>query len=806
MRDWNPACWGMGGREGFQTMLKPFVIGAMLAGQLAAQDDGPGRGVARVSVINGEVSLRRGDTGDFVAAALNAPLVVQDRLYTGPAARTEIQFDYANFLRMAGNGEIRLAELEFRRYMVELARGTVTLRVLRDSEAEIDLNTPSVSVRPVRRGEYRVTVREDGSSEITVRSGEVEVFTPRGSQRLREGRTMMARGPQQDPEFQTVAALGEDAWDEWNSRRDRDLNRSRSYKYVSRDVYGAEDLDDHGDWSYVNPYGWVWQPRVAGGWAPYRHGRWSWVDWWGWSWVSYDPWGWAPYHYGRWFYYSNRWCWYPGVFTGRHYWRPAHVAFFGWGRGGINFGWGNVGWVPLAPFEAHHRWWGYGGGRNRVYIDNRIINNTNIVNVYRNARIDNGVTAVDAVAFGRGGGGNYSRVSAASLDSVSLVRGQVPLSPDRSSLRWNDREAHLSRGDRDDQRFFSRRPAAPVERVAFDEQRRGVEEYARGAIGETRRGDSQAAQGGAVRGVEPRGREDQNGWRRVGERPAAGGEAASGGGGGWRRFGEPGRAGEAPGEGASARGREADDGYRRSGDLTRESRQAQDNNGWRRLGEPGRGGDAAVRQERDQVFGRRGESGEGRGMGERQGRGEDRSGIFERRDESSRQEQRGGERDTGGERRDRQQENRDVWRVFGMPGRGDRGEVQQPRNDGGGRPSVFERRGGDRMERRSDDVRVAPPIFQDRGRGGDGGGFPGGRMGGDGGGRGRMGGDGGGGGRMGGDGGGGGRMGGDGGGGGRMGGGDAGGGRMGGDGGGGRTGGGDGGGRSGGGGGGRRGQ
>ena len=132
-----------------------------------SQEEGPGRGVARVSVMNGEVSVRRGDSGEVVAAALNAPLVVQDQLLTGPDSRAEVQFDWANMVRLASMSEVRFAELENQRYQLQVARGTVTFRVLRDSNAQVEISTPSVSVRPVRQGTYRIAVREDGTAEIT---------------------------------------------------------------------------------------------------------------------------------------------------------------------------------------------------------------------------------------------------------------------------------------------------------------------------------------------------------------------------------------------------------------------------------------------------------------------------------------------------------------------------------------------------------------------------------------------------------------------------------------------------------------
>jgi len=255
-----------------------------------AQDAGDeGRGVARISVINGDVTVRRGDGDDLIAAAVNAPLVVPDTLFTGTASRAEVQLDWANMVRLSSNAEVTFSELEYQRFQIQVSRGTVTYSVLRKSEADIDLATPNVSVRPLSKGRYRVTVRGDGTTEVTVRTGEAEIYTPQGVEYLKAGRSMLVRGSLGSPEFQIAAAIPKDEWDRWNEQRDKELTRSVSYKYVSPSVYGAEDLDGYGSWISDPSYGWVWAPRVTAGWAPYRYGRWSWVDWYGWSWVSYDP-------------------------------------------------------------------------------------------------------------------------------------------------------------------------------------------------------------------------------------------------------------------------------------------------------------------------------------------------------------------------------------------------------------------------------------------------------------------------------------------------------------------------------------
>lgn len=622
-----------------------MMIGAVLfvspAAAGAEDEDDPGRGVARISVVNGDVSVRRGDSGDWVAAAVNAPLVVEDTVATGPNSRAEVQFDYGNVLRMGPNAEVRISELEHRRYQMQVARGQVEFSVLRDSDADVDVSTPEISVRPSKQGRYRIHVME-GQTEVNVRSGEVEVYTPRGVERVSSGRAILVRGGPEGPEFQTVSAMPRDEFDRWSESRDRSLERAASHRYVSPDIYGVEDLDNHGRWVYDPPYGWVWVPRAGPDWAPYRHGRWVWQDWYGWTWVSHDPWGWAPYHWGRWYHSHHGWCWYPGPVYGRHYWRPALVAFFGFGVGPVHvgFGFGRVGWVPLAPYEPYYRWYGrnvYRGYRG-AHIDRSVhITNVNITNVYRNARVRHAVSGVDYDGFGRGGR-NIVRVSEGDIRQAGLVRGQLPVAPDQRSLRFADRNVrHVPRTASTEQRFFSRRQATQVDRVPFSEQQRafqrtaGGEQVSRGANaggrGWRRNGaDSQRA-GEAVRNE----RSDGDGWRRIGERrtgtdrgatnavrstePAQAGAGSSqpvrrneGGerGGPWRRFGESrgttdrGAAPSAtPADAPQESGRAVERGrQQRSGGTetpaasgseapVRRSEPAERSRTWRRFGDPG---------------------------------------------------------------------------------------------------------------------------------------------------------------------------------------------------------------------------
>src|SRR5690242_6780545 len=146
------------------------LAGTVLPARAQDQDDLK-RGVARLSLMNGEVSVRRGDSGDWVAGVINAPLLSDDRISTAPNSRAEVQFDSANLLRLGGNAELHLAQLEVGRYQLELAHGTVTFRVLRPSEATVEVDTPTVSVRPSKQGIYRIMVNEAGETQVIARAG-----------------------------------------------------------------------------------------------------------------------------------------------------------------------------------------------------------------------------------------------------------------------------------------------------------------------------------------------------------------------------------------------------------------------------------------------------------------------------------------------------------------------------------------------------------------------------------------------------------------------------------------------------------
>jgi hypothetical protein len=99
-------------------------------------------------------------------------------------------------------------------------------------------------------------------------------------------------------------------------------------------------LEGQGDWVLIEPYGWVFRPRVNfDSWRPYQQGWWEPSDVFGWVWNSSDDFGWITDHYGSWFYDGYQgWVWQPGPV-----WGPAWVAWVAVGD--------YIGWAPLAPAD-----------------------------------------------------------------------------------------------------------------------------------------------------------------------------------------------------------------------------------------------------------------------------------------------------------------------------------------------------------------------------------------------------------------------------------------------------------------------
>ena len=483
-----------------------MAVIALFGASVVAQVDS-GHGVARISLIHGDVSTQRGDSGDTAAAALNAPIVTGDKISTGDNARAEVQLDFANVLRLSGSSQANIASLTDKEIQVQVSQGEATYTAFKTSEIRPEVDTANLSVRPAKGDvSFRIEVISPNETEVTVRKGEAEVSTSSGSTNVRKGEMIVVRGTGTDAQYKVEDARNRDDWDKWNDDRDHIINNAESVHRTSPYYTGAQDLDAYGHWTEMPDYGSVWVPAVSVDWVPYRDGRWVWEPYYGWTWVSYEPWGWAPYHYGRWFYSGASWVWWPGPVGGygfgrgyyRPIWAPAYVSFFGFGGGiGVGVGFGSFGWLPIGPCDSFRPWYGgrYGGRFNQVNITNIYNFNgreggfrgerplyegrgrqySNLRLVGTDPHIRGAVSAVPADHFGSG------RVAARGIDAGTfregkLMTGNLPVVPTRESLNASNRAASPGafRGGQPQRFFGTNRPASSPQ--SFDRQASEVQQ------------------------------------------------------------------------------------------------------------------------------------------------------------------------------------------------------------------------------------------------------------------------------------------------------------------------------------------
>jgi hypothetical protein len=458
--------------------------------------EGPAKtdqGVGRISMLHGDVSTQRGDSGAWSAATVNQPVMNGDKVSTGTGGRAELQLDYANILRLASNAQANIAFFTKDRIQIQLGQGLANYSVFGESEAEPEIDTPNVAIHPAHQdGVFRIEVQANGDSIVIVRKGEAQISTPQGIGEIKQGEMATVRGSGADARYKITPASDRDDWDRWNIERDRMIHEAKGYQHTNKYYVGAEDLDANGHWENADDYGQVWVPNEPEDWAPYRDGNWTYEPYYGWTWVGNEPWGWAPYHYGRWMSYGGSWAWWPGPVWGagfyRPFWAPAYVSFFGFGGGwgwglGLGWGgWGGFGWLPIGPCDRFFPWWGGYGGRFGVVGFNRFgtLNRyggiaplrggtrfSNLAHV-NDAHISRGVSTVGAAQFGAG---HTTAVAATheQLSNAHMMTGNMPVVPNHASLSASGKAAAPSTiHNNTAQHFFGSQSSAKTE--SFQEQ------------------------------------------------------------------------------------------------------------------------------------------------------------------------------------------------------------------------------------------------------------------------------------------------------------------------------------------------
>ena len=313
-----------------------------LASSTARAYDTRAQRSARLSYLQGNVTVSRSDGTGNEAAQLNMPLTEGSRVTTAEDGQAEVEFEDGSLVRLTPNSSLGLDHLSLDtegNYQTQLGlvHGLVYAELRAAAKYTYQLNVDGALVSPVENATIRVNLDEP-PAVIAVLTGRahVERTYDAGGYRtdVRGGETLTA-DPFDTSRYFLSQQITQDSWDNWNEERDQAAADEAASRTAARDSlegaqgYGWSDLDANGSWYDVPGQGQVWQPTVAmnAGFDPYGYGSWVWAPGSGYVWASGYNWGWTPFRCGNWSFWNGfGWGWAPGV----------NCGFGGWGfPGGV---------------------------------------------------------------------------------------------------------------------------------------------------------------------------------------------------------------------------------------------------------------------------------------------------------------------------------------------------------------------------------------------------------------------------------------------------------------------------------------
>ena len=155
------------------TSLNKLGVLACLAGlllfappQVRAEDEDttkdPPKRVARVSIIEGSVSLQPGGEGDWGTAAKNRPVTIGDKIWVDKDSRAELQAGEAAF-HVGSMTALSFLNLDEGITQVRRPEGSVNFRVRELRQGDLyEVDTPNVVFNVKQAGAFRIDVSDAG--------------------------------------------------------------------------------------------------------------------------------------------------------------------------------------------------------------------------------------------------------------------------------------------------------------------------------------------------------------------------------------------------------------------------------------------------------------------------------------------------------------------------------------------------------------------------------------------------------------------------------------------------------------------
>ena len=205
----------------FATLSLCLVLGLAHAQDNETYEADPPDRAARLSYIQGDVSLQPAGEEEWAPAIVNRPLTTGDKLWTEQDARAEIQVGPAA-VRLDSDTGFSFLNVDDDTIQMRMTAGVinVSVRTLDDNE-QIEIDTPNVALSLLRAGNYRVEVNDAGDTTV-VKVSEGEAQANGASQDLVVHAQQAVTFTGIDDLVAQNGTLGApDEFDSWSLERDR---------------------------------------------------------------------------------------------------------------------------------------------------------------------------------------------------------------------------------------------------------------------------------------------------------------------------------------------------------------------------------------------------------------------------------------------------------------------------------------------------------------------------------------------------------------------------------------------------------
>ncbi|HEY6291398.1 MAG TPA: DUF6600 domain-containing protein, partial [Terriglobia bacterium] len=325
-------------RKHFSAVLALFFL-FLLAGTVNVRaDDAPAHRAARLSFLQGNVTVDHIDNTAGDPAQINMPLAEGVRLTTGDDGQAEVEFEDGSVVRITPSSSLGLNSLSvdaFGNFHTQLTvlHGLVYAELRAAAKFTYALDAGGEVISPVANATIRINL-DKPPVMISVFDGTVHIehdSSPEadGYKTDVHAGEMFTADASNTSQYFLLSSIEQDSWDVWNRERDQAAAEAAADRTKARDGYagdqgyGWSDLDADGSWYEVSGEGQVWQPAVAqdSAFDPYGYGSWVAYPGAGYVWASGYTWGWTPFRCGTWYYWNSfGWGWSPGAGCRRAGW------------------------------------------------------------------------------------------------------------------------------------------------------------------------------------------------------------------------------------------------------------------------------------------------------------------------------------------------------------------------------------------------------------------------------------------------------------------------------------------------------